>query len=206
MAVNRGPLIAFEGIDGSGKSTQIRRLAERLAARGVPHVVTFEPTRGPMGQRIREIARSGDAVAPEQELAWFMADRAEHVRDVIEPSCARGDWVLTDRYYLSTVAYQGARGLDAEAILAESEARFPTPDLTLVFEIDPKRGLDRVESRGGVAEPLFEEQGFLERVAAAFARIDRPHVVRLDADRDPDAVAADVLDIVRERLGVGLAE
>ncbi len=203
--MNRGPLIAFEGIDGSGKSTQIRALAERLEAAGIPHVVTFEPTNGEMGRKIREMARSGVAVAPEQELEWFMADRAEHVRDLIEPARARGEWVLTDRYYLSTVAYQGARGLDADAILAESEARFPAPDLTLIFEIEPRRGFERVTARGGVAEPVFEELGFQELVAEVFAKIDRPHVARIDADRDEQAIAADVLRIIRERLGVELA-
>lgn len=203
--MNRGPLIAFEGIDGSGKSTQIRLLAERLAAAGIAHVMTFEPTRGTWGKRIREMARSGEAVAPELELEWFMADRAEHVRDLIEPACTRGDWVLTDRYYISTVAYQGARGLDADAILAESEARFPAPDLTLVFEIEPRRGLDRVHARGGVAEPVFEELGFLERVAAGFAALDCPHVVRIDADRKAPEIAVDVLAVVQDRLGMELA-
>lgn len=205
LAVTRGPLIAFEGIDGSGKSTQIRLLAERLEAAGIAHVVTFEPTRGSIGRRIREMARSGEAVAPEQELEWFMADRAEHVRDLIEPARARGDWVLSDRYYLSTVAYQGARGLDADAILSESEARFPPPDLSLVFDIEPRRGLARVRARGGIAEPVFEELGFLERVAQAFARLERAHVVHLDADREEAEVAADVRRIVAERLGVELA-
>jgi len=80
--VNRGPLIAFEGIDGSGKSTQIRLLADRLEAAGIAHVVTFEPTKRETGRRIREMARSGEAVAPEQELEWFMTDRAEHVREL----------------------------------------------------------------------------------------------------------------------------
>ncbi len=202
--MNRGPLIAFEGIDGSGKSTQIRLLADRLEAAGIAHVVTFEPTKRETGRRIREMARSGEAVAPEQELEWFMTDRAEHVRELIEPACARGEWVLTDRYYLSTVAYQGARGLDADTILAESEARFPAPDLTLVFEIDARRGLERVTSRGGVAEPVFEELGFLERVAAVFARIARPHIARIDADRKEHEIAADVRRIVAERLGVDL--
>ena len=90
-----------------------------------------------------------------------------------------------------------ARGLDADAILEESERRFPTPDLTLIFEIDPKRGLARVDARGGVAEPVFEELGFLERVAEEFARIDRDHIVRIDGDRAPGEVEADVIAAVQ---------
>jgi len=202
--VNGGRLIAFEGLDGCGKSTQLERLAARLRALGCDVVTTREPSEFPSGQRIREMARSGVPLAAEQELRWFVEDRRVHVAEVIAPALRAGQIVLTDRYYLSTVAYQGARGLDADAILAESEARFPSPDLTLVFEIDPRRGLDRVHARGGVAEPVFEELGFLERVAAGFAALDRPHVVRLDADRTASEVATDVLAIVHERLGVEL--
>ena len=204
MGVNRGPLIAFEGLDGCGKSTQIARLAARLTAASIPHVRTFEPTQGEWGRRIRSMARSGERVTPEEELAWFMADRAEHVSELIEPACARGEWVLTDRYYLSTVAYQGARGLDAVAILAESERRFPAPDLTLLFELSADRGLARVNARGGVAEPAFEELGFLQKVEAVFAQLDLPHLVRIDADRSEGQIEADVQRVVSERLGVDI--
>ena len=202
--MNPGPLIAFEGTDGSGKSTQLERLASCLEAAGIAHVATREPTGGAWGQRIRAMARSGERVPPEEELAWFMADRAEHVRDLIEPARARGDWVLTDRYYLSTVAYQGARGLDARAILAESEARFPTPSITLLFVLSADESLERVHARGGVAEPAFEEIGFQKRVAEVFATLDLPHLVRIDAARDADAIHADVVRIVGERFGVEL--
>jgi dTMP kinase len=205
LSVNRGPLIAFEGIDGCGKSTQIRRLATRLEAAGVCVVKTFEPTRGEWGQRIRAMARSGERVPAEDELAWFMADRAEHVAELVEPARARGDWVLTDRYYLSTVAYQGARGLDASAILAESERRFPAPDLCLLFEVPARIGLQRVQSRGGIAEPVFEELGFLERVEAAFEALDLPYLARIDAQRDEAEIEADVLRIVGARFDVDLS-
>jgi hypothetical protein len=123
--VKRGRLIAFEGLDGCGKGTQIARLREHLG--DVEAVFTREPTDGPHGRQIRAAARKGDPVAPEQELAWFTQDRREHVDSVIEPALAAGKLVITDRYYLSTVAYQGARGLDWQEILRDSEAAYPMP-------------------------------------------------------------------------------
>jgi dTMP kinase len=101
-------------------------------------------------------------------------ERREHVRETIEPALAAGTTILCDRYYLSSVAYQGARGLDANAILRANEEAFPQPDLALIFEIEAEEGLSRVAARGGVAEPAFEEVGFLREVAKVFAAIDRP--------------------------------
>ena len=170
--MKRGSFLVLEGIDGSGKSTQLQRLAAALEAAGHAVLATREPSDGAIGRRIREMARSGETLPPEQELEWFMEDRAEHVREVIQPALAAGRTVLCDRYYLSTVAYQGARGLDWEAILAESEARFPRPDLALILEIDAASGLARTRLRGGAADPAFENLEFLERVAAIFAAID----------------------------------
>ncbi len=199
--MKRGSLIVLEGIDGGGKSTQLALLVDALRAEGRDVVRTREPTDGPIGRRIREMAASEERVAPEQELAWFMEDRAEHVAEVIEPALAAGRVVVSDRYYLSTVAYQGARGLDWEAILAESERRFPTPTLALVLEIDPAAGLARVERRADTAEPAFEEQGFLEHVASIFAAIDRPWIERIDARGDVESVAAALQGAVARRLG-----
>lgn len=200
--VNRGRLLVLEGIDGCGKSTQIPWLAEDLRAAGQPVVVTREPTEGPVGRRIRAAAVAGDRVTPEQELAWFVADRREHVREVIEPGLAAGRVVLCDRYYLSTVAYQGARGLDWRAILEQSEGEFPAPDLALVLEVDPEVGLARVRGRGQRLDPRFEEAAYLGRVAAIFRELDRPYVARIDAAADPDAVRRRVRQLVSERLGL----
>ena len=186
--MKRGSFLVLEGIDGSGKSTQLQRLAATLEAAGHAVLATREPSDGAIGRRIREMARSGETLPPERELEWFMEDRAEHVREVIQPALAAGRTVLCDRYYLSTVAYQGARGLDWEAILAESEARFPRPDLAVILEIDAASGLARTRLRGGAADPAFENLEFLERVAAIFAAIDRPWIVRIDAAATPDAV------------------
>lgn len=187
--MNAGTLIALEGLDGCGKSTQIVDLVTLLAAAGRDVVATREPTDGPFGQKIRAMARSGDLVAPEEELRWFMEDRAEHVEQVIQPALAAGRTVITDRYFLSTVAYQGARGLDWREILRESEARFPLPDHALLFEVEAAVGLARVQARGGPIDPAFERLDFLERVAAIFRDLDRPYLDRIDGSQPADAVA-----------------
>lgn len=200
--VKRGSLVAFEGIDGCGKSTQCERLARALGARGVDVVQTREPTDGPFGRRIRSMARSGAPVAREEELAWFVEDRRAHVRDEIEPALARGAVVLCDRYFHSTVAYQGARGFDPWQLLADSEREFPSPDLVLYFAIDVRAALARVRARGGPPEPAFERADFLERVAAIFEALAaaRPAFARIDATGDEDAVAALALRAFEERL------
>lgn len=198
--MKRGTLLAFEGIDGAGKSTQLTLLAETLRACGRDVVATREPTEGPFGTRIRKMARSGRAVAPEQELDWFMADRREHVDSVIEPALSRGAVVMTDRYFLSTAAYQGARGLGTEAILRDAEARFPIPDVALIFELSVDVALGRVSARGGPAEPVFEDARFLERVRTEFAAIERPYVIRIDADAVAGRVAERCERAVRRRF------
>jgi len=191
--VKRGTLIVFEGLDGCGKSTQLRRAAEVLRARGTQPVVTREPTDGPWGRKIRTMAQSGETIAPEIELEWFFADRREHMRDVVRPALDGGRVVLSDRSYLSTVAYQGARGLDAAQILADSEAEFEHPDLVLLFEITASEGLARVHARGGLAEPVFENLPFLERAAEIFSTLDVIGLERIDAARSEELIAMDVL-------------
>jgi dTMP kinase len=195
-AVKRGTLIAFEGLDGCGKSTQLRLAAEALSARHVDLVATREPTDGPWGRRIREMAKSNEGVAPETELEWFFEDRREHMREVVSPALAEGRIVLSDRSYISTVAYQGARGLDAAKILAQSEAEFVRPDSILLFEISAKEGLARVRARGGEGEPVFENLEFLERVAAIFETLDVAGLTRIDASRSEEAIAADVMAVL----------
>ena len=198
--MKRGRLIAFEGIDGCGKSTQLEMLATALTARGIDVVSTREPTDGPHGQRIRAMARSGERVEAPLELEWFVLDRREHVASVIEPALAGGQVVLTDRYTLSSVCYQGARGLDAKAILADSEAQFPIPDLVILVEIDPEKGLERVNARGGVAEPVFEEIDFQRRVAEHFAALDCSYLVRVSGDGSPEHVHRRIVELVGARL------
>jgi len=200
--VNAGRLLVLEGLDGCGKSTQLPHLAGALRAAGHDVVVTREPTDGAWGRRIREMARSDERVAPEEELRWFTEDRREHVDTVISPALADGRVVLSDRYWLSTVAYQGARGLDWRQILARSEAEFPLPDLALLFVVDPALGLERVRARGAAVEPAFERADYLAQVAGIFAALERPWLARVDASPAPEIVGAAALACLRERLGL----
>lgn len=202
VVVNRGRLVAFEGLDGSGKSTQVARLATRLERSGVDVVVTGEPTDGPVGRRIRTMLRTGEVVSPELELTWFTQDRRTHVAEVIEPALAAGQVVITDRYYLSTVAYQGAHGLDSSRVLADCEAEFPAPDLVLLLVLDPAEGVARVKARGGSSDPEFEREEFLARVADVFAGLELDVVERIDASESPDAVEAEIGRRVKDRLGL----
>lgn len=194
--MNEGTFIVFEGIDGCGKSTQLAMAAKALRARGLDVVETREPTDGPFGRRIRAMASSDERVPPETELEWFFEDRREHMRDVVEPAIEAGRVVLSDRSYVSTVAYQGARGLDPDSILAASEAEFRRPDLILVFVLSPDEGMTRIEARGGGFEAAFEEVGFQHRVAAVFESLEIETLERIDAARPPDEIGEDVLRVI----------
>lgn len=200
--MKRGLLIAFEGLDGSGKSTQLARLHQRLRSAGHDVVATREPTPGPHGLRIRALAAAGERAPAAEELRLFLADRREHVAGVIAPARARGALVLTDRYFLSTVAYQGERGLDPVALLQQCEAEFPLPDLALLFELPAPLCLERVEARGGASDPAFERLDRLERVARVFRSLDRPYLAHVDARGSIEEVGARVDALLAERLGI----
>lgn len=186
-----GLLIAFEGLDGTGKSTQLQRLAAHLRAQGGEVVCSFEPTDGPWGRKIRAAARSGERLPIEDELAAFLADRQEHVEGRIRPALLRGSAVLLDRYYFSTIAYQGARGLDPVELQRANEAIAPRPDATLLFQLSPEAALERVRARG--ATDAFETLEALAPVDALFARIPCPSIRPVRADGSPDEVFARVL-------------
>ncbi len=190
--MSQGWLLAIEGIDGAGKTTQARLLAEALESIGHRVVLTKEPTNGPHGQKIRALSTSGADIPLEEELQYFLDDRQEHVDTCIAPALARGDVVITDRYFYSNVAYQGARGFDPNEILRRNEALFPVPAAVLLLEVSAKEGLRRVTARGEALNLAYERTDFLEAAAAVFAAIDRPNVHRVDGEQAPPAVHAEV--------------
>lgn len=190
-AANKGILIAIEGIDGTGKSTQLRLLARYLRDRGCPVVETREPTNGPFGRRIRELFVNRGSCTLEDELHLFIEDRREHVRAVIAPALAQGQVVLTDRYYFSTAAYQGAAGMDPAAVFARN-AFAPRPDLVILLTMRPESSLKRIRESRGEELNDFEQEDQLRRVAELFASFGDPCITRIAAEGPLDNVAKEI--------------
>lgn len=202
----RGALITVEGVEGSGKSTQCARLAAYLRQRGLEVVETSEPDGTPLGLRVRALFEAdGPTPTPLTQTFLFMAARQEHVTRVVAPALAHGSVVISDRYADATVAYQGyGQGVDAQTIgeLNMLATGGVLPDLTLVLDLDPVVGMRRIRGR---ALDAFEKMdlAFHQRVREGYleiARSDKSRVVVLPADRDPDALHADVVRAVDERL------
>jgi len=203
----RGVLLALEGIDGCGKSTQAELLAAALRARGLEVVLTCEPTDSPLGQQIREYFQGPDRyLSPKEELNLFMADRREHVAEVIDPPLAEGKIVITDRYYYSSVAYQGALGLDPDRILAQNEVLSVPPDLAVILTLPVAQALGRLSATSQRARQVSENSAYLEQVAAIYAGLQGPHLRHLDASGPAPAVHAALLSLTLEFLatvGIG---
>lgn len=206
-------LITFEGIEGSGKSTQIRLLAAHLQERGLEVVVTREPGGCRIADEIRAILLdpANEELCATAELLLYAAARAQHVDEVIRPALARGAIVLCDRYTDATVAYQGyGRGLDLGLIeeLNRLASGGLSPDLTLVFDLPVATGLHRARSRNATAaadEGRFEAESlaFHERVRAGYLGCAEAaaRFARIDASGDPETVAARVRPVVDTFLG-----
>jgi dTMP kinase len=194
--MRRGRFIVFEGIDGSGKSEQARRLAAWLKSRGHAVTSTREPTEGTWGRTYRSWARGEFEAGPEEVLHWFLSDRREHVEQVIRPALARGEVVVCDRYRDSTRAYQAAQSID-RARLRElfASAEFPEPDLVLWLRLPVATALARM---GAAAEERFERADFLFRVDAEYERLG---LVPTDATGTPDEVEQRVRARVERVLG-----
>jgi dTMP kinase len=196
-----GVLLALEGIDGCGKSTQAELLATALREEGLEVVLTCEPTDGPLGKQIREYFQGPTRyLSPKEELNLFMADRREHLDEVIEPALAAGKIVVTDRYYYSSVAYQGALGLDPDRILAQNEALAVRPDLAVILTLPVTKALARLAGTPQRARQVSEAPDYLERVAAIYASLQGPHLRHLDASGPPQAVHTSLLILTREFL------
>jgi dTMP kinase len=195
-----GFLLVLEGIDGAGKSTLQRRLAAWCCEQGRTVVTSREPTDGPHGRALRESAKTG-RLSPDDELELFLKDRREHVEALIAPALARGEVVILDRYYLSTAAYQGARGLDPAAIIAANEAFAPVPDLVLLLDLDPAAGHTRIGARGGAPDD-FEGATYLAEVRRLFLALDRPFIHHLDAARPVEEVLRDAVALLSDHAAL----
>jgi dTMP kinase len=196
--------ITFEGLDGSGKSTQAELLADWLRGQGRDVLATREPGGTPVGEAVRDLVLHGDELAPWTEAALFAAARAEHVERAIRPALERGADVVSDRYLDSSVAYQGiARGLGEERVLQLNltVTRGLLPDRTFLVLVDP----EEARRRGGEYRDRIEREtaAFMRRADEAFRRLAEAHaerIVAVDGARKPEAIAEEVREHVRALL------
>lgn len=198
-----GFLLAIEGIDGAGKSVQAKAVGAALTARGFDVVLTREPTDGPWGRRLRESARTG-RLSPQDELEMFLKDREEHVRTLIRPGLAAGRVVITDRYYFSTVAYQGARGFDPDELLRRNELIAVEPHLLVLIDLDAHTGLARIGHRDGQANE-FETLAQLSRTREIFLALRKPYLVRVDGAMSAAALTGAILGVAESAIADRMA-
>jgi dTMP kinase len=207
--VTRGRFITFEGGEGAGKSTQVRRLAEGLAAASVQALSTREPGGSPGAEAIRGLLVTGatDRWSATTETLLMYAARRDHIERTIRPVLERGQWVISDRFADSTRAYQGAAGGASEALIGALEQAVLQdlrPDLTLILDLPAEQGLARAHGRGD-GEARFEAKGLtfhrkLREAFKAIAEAEPERCVLIDASGAPDEVAEAVWAAVGDRL------
>jgi len=195
----RGLFIVFEGIDGSGKTTQARNLVRRLRDRGFKASFFREPTRGRWGREIKRLAARAGSMTPEEELALFVKDRRENVARNLTPALRAGRVVVLDRYYFSTMAYQGAKGLAVDRIRRMNEAFAIAPDLVVILDVDARAGLARIRGRKRRDE-LFEREDYLVRVREIFLGLKGPRFVHIDGRGDKRAIGRAIWGFVEPLL------
>ena len=194
--MEKGIFIVFEGIDGSGKSSCMDAVASEMQKMNRPAIKTAEPTDSKIGSLIR----TSSDLTPEAEALLFVADRAQHTREIIT-QMNEGKTVLCDRYYASTLAYQSAklneRPVSLRWLKMLNNKVTIEPDVTFLFDIDPELGLERVESRG--SKSRFERIGYLREVRKNYLRIAKEHdFVIIDASKSREEVLADVMRHISE--------
>ena len=197
----KGYLIVIEGIDGTGKSTQATMLSKTLRKHNHEVIQSFEPTNGPWGKKLRESATTG-RLSIEDELTYFINDRREHVNQVIAPTIAAGGIVILDRYYFSTMAYQGARGIDTNSIRTKNESFAPKPDLLIVLDLDVDTALRRIGVRDGQANEFEKRESlnFCRDLFLSLKEQDGAHII--DANTSIDQVQEHLKRLVVKELNL----
>ncbi len=190
-----GLLIVLEGLDGSGKTTLGMGLAKALKAKGLKVFLTYEPTNGEWGRKVREHLGSGSKISAQALAELFLRDRRDHVAREILPMLDKGWVVICDRYYLSTMAYQGACGLEIEDIRRRQETWAPIPDVVVYLDLPAEEGLKRIKNNVVYRPEIFEKADFLNQVSQIYQDILRHfRHEKIDARPDRETVLEECLD------------
>lgn len=192
--LSKGVLIVFEGIDGAGKTTQAECLLSRLQEIGYIAVYFREPSDSKWGLEIKRKAMDERSLSPEQELELFQKDRRANVKNNLAPALSGKKVVILDRYYFSTIAYQGAKGIDPQKIREMNEQFAPRPDLVFIFDIEAQKGLKRIQDRKQ-RDVLFEREDYLIEVHKIFKSLDGDNLHHVDAYQPIEAVAAEIENV-----------
>jgi dTMP kinase len=182
--------IVFEGIDGSGKTTQAEFLARKLTSLGIPNILTREPSDGLIGQNLRKLETR---LAPEEESRLFLEDRLDHVEKVIRPGIRNHEHVICDRYYHSSAAYQGSRGLNPVDVLRENRSRVPVPDIVFLIDISVSTALSRIGKCRPGGFSIFEKVTELEKVAAIYNTFNDPYIRRINGEKPLPELRLEIL-------------
>jgi len=200
-----GKFITLEGIEGSGKSTNLSFIKQILDDNQINYIVTREPGGGPLGPSLREILLDKSTViSPTVEMLLMMADRKDHVDNVIKPNLKKGNWVISDRYLDSTIAYQGGgRQLDVNLInFLSAELDLPTPDLTLLFDLPVNEALERAKERSELDRFESEPEDFHNRIRDSYleqaSKNDRFKIV--NSSKEKESVSEQVKNYVNKFL------
>jgi dTMP kinase len=199
--LSKGLLIAIEGIDGAGKTSQARLLCEALSREGYDAIYLREPTDGTYGRKIRALAIEGrHNITPFEEFELFLKDRRQDVEENIRPALDAGKIVVIDRYFYSSIAYQGALGLDPEFINSENRKIAITPDLMIYLSIPAEYSTHRIEKSRGDTVNLFEKMEYLEKVKAVFDSMKYPEVWKVNGEKSVEEIHKTILGKVKELI------
>jgi dTMP kinase len=197
--LNKGFFIVLEGIDGSGKTTQAKSLVNTLKEKGFDAVFFKEPSAGPLGRKLKKQARLKDGLTPEQEFELFQKDREENVEVNIKPALKRKRIVVLDRYYFSTMAYQGAKGIDIREIKERNDKIAVQPDMVIILDVSAKTGLERIKERKK-KDRLFEREDYLRKVRKIFQSFSGENIVHLDGRETEQSLSVKIEDMVMGRI------
>lgn len=192
----KGKLIVIEGIDGSGKSTCAKNLAEKLNSINIKTIYTFEPTHSHYGAKLREGMLSEDLDA-EEELLLFVKDRKEHIEYMIKPALEEGYFIILDRYFYSSIAYQGAKGIDINRIINMHKDFIIKPDIVFIFHLPIYIALNRIISKRGIAD-RFENETYLKKVDKIFHSFNEPFIYHIDTDKDIKIINDELFNILEK--------